>query len=99
MLSNTSKRVFVAAALAATLCGAVPAQAAEGSGSAADLLERLVAWWAEIWQPEAPAGGPGFTYAPDGAFVDPNGGGPRTGSCDTDPGCNAPKEAVAVGRP
>lgn len=96
MFSSTSKRVFVVTALVVTLWGAVPAQAAEGSGGAVDLLERLVAWWAEIWQRE---GEPGFTYAPDGAFVDPNGGGPRTGSCDQDPGCNAPKEAVAVGRP
>ena len=99
MFISKSKRVLVAAALAASLCAAVPAQAADWEGSSSDLLDRLVAWVVEIWAPEAPAEGLRAVYAPDGPFVDPNGGGPRPGSCDTEPGCNAPKQAVAAGRP
>lgn len=99
MFISKSKRVWVAAALAATLCAAVPAQAADWSGESAGFLDRLVAWVAEIWAAEAPAEGPRAVYAPDGPFVDPNGGGPRPGSCDTEPGCNSPKQAVAAGRP
>ena len=95
MFISKSKRVLVAAALATTLCAAVPAQAADWSGESAGFLDRLVAWVVEIWEPEAPRA----VYAPDGAFVDPNGGGPRPGSCDTEPGCNSPKQAVAGGRP
>jgi hypothetical protein len=100
MFSSKTKRVFVAAALAAALSGTVPAQAADWSAAPADLLDRLLAWVVEIWVPEAPAeGGFGKAIAADGVYIDPNGGGPKTGSCDNDPGCNAPKEAVAAGRP
>lgn len=98
MFMNKSKRVLVTAALVASLC-AVPAQAADWEGSPSDLLDRLVAWAVNIWTPAGSEGGLGRIYAPEGGYVDPNGGGPRTGSCETEPGCNAPKEAVAGGRP
>lgn len=99
MFISKSKRVLVVATLVASLCAAVPAQAADWPGESAGFLDRLVAWVVEIWELEAPAEGPRAVYAPDGAFVDPNGGGPRPGSCDTEPGCNSPKQAVAGGRP
>ena len=99
MFISKSKRVLVAAALAATLCAAVPAQAADWSGESAGFLDRLAAWVVDIWAPAEPEGGLGRIYAPEAGFIDPNGGGPRPGSCDTDPGCNAPKGAVAAGRP
>lgn len=102
MFTSKSKRVLVAAALVASLCAAVPAQAADWEGGSSDLLDRLVAWavniWV-IWVPVDSEGELGRVYAPEGGYVDPNGGGPRPGSCETDPGCNSPNNAVAGGRP
>lgn len=99
MFISKSKRVWVAAALVATLSGAVPAQAADWAAESAGFLDRLVSWVVDIWVPVDSEGELGRVYAPEAGFIDPNGGGPRPGSCDTDPGCNAPKEAVAAGRP
>lgn len=49
MSSNKSGRVLVAAALAAALFLAVPAQAMEPRGSLLGPLERLAAWFVETW--------------------------------------------------
>ncbi len=99
MSSSKSKKFLVAAALAATLGGALPAEAADWGASPADLLDRLVTWAVNIWSPAGSEGELGRVYAPEGGYVDPNGGGPKPGVCDTDPGCNSPKSAVAAGRP
>ena len=49
MFSNKSGRVLVAAVLAAALCLAVPAQAADGRGFSPGPLERLTAWFVKTW--------------------------------------------------
>lgn len=98
MFINRSKRVLVAAALVTSLCAAVPAQAAGWSGEAAGLLDRLVSWVVDLWVPDS-EGELGRIYAPEGGYVDPNGGGPRPG-CESDPAeCNSPKDAVVTGHP
>lgn len=97
--NSNSKRILVAAALAAILGGTVPAEAADWGRSPADLLDRLVTWAVNLWVPSEGTGELGRVYAPEAGFIDPNGGGPKTGSCETEPGCNAPNNALGSGRP
>jgi len=101
MFSSKSKRILVAVALAASLGGAIPAEAADWGGSPADLLDRLAAWAFNIWSPadSEGTGELGRVYAPEAGFIDPNGGGPKTGSCAGEPGCNSPNNALGIGRP
>jgi len=80
--SNMSGRFFAAVALAAVFFVAVPAEAADGRGSAPGLLERLIGWIVGINM----AGATGTSHEHDGPYIDPNGGG-RTGSCEDPAGC------------
>lgn len=59
MSSNKSGRVLAVATLAAALFLAVPAQAIDGRGTPLGFLERLTAWFVEIWMPADAAGGAG----------------------------------------
>jgi len=61
MSSNKSGRVLVAAALAAALFLAVPAQAMEARGALLGPLERLAAWFVEAWALDGLAGGDATT--------------------------------------
>lgn len=91
MSRKNAKSFFAAAVVAAGLCLAAPAQAADLGGVPSGLLERLVSWMAESWL-AADAGDIRAIVAEDGGYIDPNGGGgPKPGSCESDPGCNQPE--------
>ena len=89
MSRKNTKNFFAAAVVAAGLCLAAPAQAADLGGASSGLLERLISWMAENWL-AADAGDVRAIVAEDGGYIDPNGGGPKPGSCQDDPGCNQP---------
>ena len=86
MRQTIVRRALAAAALAATLALAGPAEAAGWRGEGPDLFERV--WsWITAWV--APAGG-GPAVTKDGRCIDPNGGGPRCSGTTTIPDPSGP---------
>lgn len=94
MIFTKSGRLFVAAAaLAATFFLALPAEAADGREGSPGMFEQLTAWVVESWEgwlQAAQTDGKPTSVDHEGGFVDPNGGGGRTGSCPGQGGCEGP---------
>jgi hypothetical protein len=95
--STRSGRLFAAMALAALFFLAIPAEAAEGRGGPPGLFDRLIAWVTDGWDGWLSAvsySSKGSTSTDqEGGYLDPNGGGGRTGSCTDPAACENPLPA------
>jgi len=91
-----SALLFAAVALAAVFFLAVPAEAAESRGGPPGVFDRLIAWAMDGWERWMPAVSMSGTKSDDreGGYLDPNGGGGRTGSCGDPAACENPLPAT-----
>jgi hypothetical protein len=101
MIFIKSGRLLVAVALAATFFLALPAEAADGRGSSPGILEQLITWmtggW-DGWMQTTQADERPHPNNNEGAYIDPNGGGGRTGSCSGECGGGpGPNQAIRQG--